>query len=250
MKRILVLVLLISVTLLGAVNRKSYNAELSLEALATNARISTELLAQHLNRADLDFSKTAKALSISEEQFVAALDSYIFDENLTLIELAAKAEIPVKKLTQYMDRKDLIYSQTAADQQVTKTQFSAAMEAYEDNLTSFYTGVVVVGIAIVFASLIVVGFVINQLRHLDDNKKKKPVAKKKTVKTSVGSVSGPAEHINSNAIVAVVTAISLHELEVEQQNSMLLTFKRAPLSLWRASNIMPNNEFFQAKRGK
>jgi Na+-transporting methylmalonyl-CoA/oxaloacetate decarboxylase gamma subunit len=250
MKRILVCVLLISTIALSAVNRASYDAEISLESLAASARISTELLAQHLNRSDLDFSKSAHALQISKEQFVAALDSYIFDENLTLQELADKAEIPVKKLTQYLGRKDLVFAQTAAQQQVTQVHFSAAMDAYEENLTSFYTGVVVVGIAIVFASLIVVGFVINQLRHLDDKKKKKPVAKKKTVTTSVGSVTGPAEHINSNAIVAVVTAISLHEMEVEQQNSMLLTFKRAPLSLWRASNIMPNNEFFQAKRGK
>lgn len=249
MKRILVCILLVSAIALSAVNRNSYDAELPLETLAANAGISSELLARHLNRSDLDFSKTAYALQISKEQFVAALDSYTFDENLTLVELAAKAEIPVKKLTQYLNRRDLDFGKTAAQQHITKAQYSTAMDAYEDNLSSFYSGVVMVGIAIVFVSLMVVGLVINQLRHLDENKKK-PVAKKKTVTTSVGSVTGPAEHVNSNAIVAVVTAIYLHEMQVEQQNSMLLTFKRAPLSLWRASNIMPNNEFFQAKRGK
>jgi Na+-transporting methylmalonyl-CoA/oxaloacetate decarboxylase gamma subunit len=173
----------------------------------------------------------------------------VYSGDLTVKELSDKAEIPVKKLIENLNRTDISIEKTVGEQGVSQQDFQNALKNYEENIGSFYTGVVVVGVGIVFVSLILVGFVIHQLRHLD-TAKEKPSKRTKTVKTAVGKVTGPAEHISSNAIVAVVSAIYLHELEVEQQNNLLLTFRRAPLSMWKASNIMPNNEFFQAKRGK
>ncbi|MCD6182006.1 MAG: OadG family protein [Candidatus Cloacimonetes bacterium] len=180
---------------------------------------------------------------------LCAVKHDVYSGDATVKELASKAEIPVKKLIENLNRTDISIDKTVAEQGISQQDFQDALKNYEENIGSFYAGVVVVGIGIVFISLILVGFVIHQLRHLN-TAKEKPSRRRKTVKTAVGSVTGPAEHISSNAIVAVVSAIYLHELEVEQQNNLLLTFRRAPLSMWKASNIMSNNEFFQGKRGK
>ena len=62
----------------------------------------------------------------------------------------------------------------------------------------------------------------------------------KSVKSSIGKITAPVDHISSNAIVAVITAMYLHEAEVEEQNRLHLTWSRSQLSLWRASNVFEN----------
>ena len=129
-----------------------------------------------------------------------------------------------------------------------KIVMEKAQKDYDDNLVPFYTGVVIVGMSIVFVSLMLTGLIISQLKNLGNKPKKK--VNKASVKTSAGTVTGPVDHLSSNAVVAAITAIYLHEMDVEEQNKMLLTWKRAPLSMWKASSIMPNNEYYQAKRNR
>ncbi len=100
--------------------------------------------------------------------------------------------------------------------------------------------------AIVFISLVITAIIISLLQHLTiENKPKKPSKKKKKndYKRSFETMQ-----VNSNAIVAAITTVYLHELEVEQQNNMMLTWKRAPLSLWKVSRILPNQEFYKTKK--
>jgi len=172
-----------------------------------------------------------------------------FPPETSLWELSQKTEIPVKKYILYLELSDNVDINASLETlKITDKDIEKAQTAYKENLIPFYSGVVMVGMAIVFASLIITGLVIAQLKRISNKPKKK--VKTATVKTSAGKVTGPADHLSSNAVVAAITAIYLHELEVEEQNKMLLTWKRAPLSMWKASNIMPNNEYFQAKRNR
>jgi len=75
------------------------------------------------------------------------------------------------------------------------------------------------------------------------------LTKKKTVKTSSGKVTASVEHISSNGIVAAITALYLHEAEVEEKNRLHLTWKRQAISLWRATNVVENRFFENRKRG-
>jgi len=168
-----------------------------------------------------------------------------FSSSPSLLEISQKANIPVKKLAEYLDRSEISdYSKTLTELNINSDELKQAIKRFEQEKKSFYSGVVLVGMSIVFGSLIIIGLVIASLEHM--NKKAKP--KKKTVKTSFGKVSAAPEHISSNGIVAAITALYLHEMEVEEQNRLHLTWKRQPLSMWRATNMV-ENRFFDNKRG-
>jgi len=172
-----------------------------------------------------------------------------YSAETTLLELSAKTNIPVKKYLQYLELPaETNIHASLAELKIGTKDLEKAQDSYKDNLIPFYSGVVIVGMSIVFASLMLIGLIIAQLKNLGNKPKKK--VKKASVKTSAGTVTGPVDHLSSNAVVAAITAIYLHEMDVEEQNKMLLTWKRAPLSMWKASNIMPNNEYFQAKRNR
>ncbi len=165
----------------------------------------------------------------------------------TLLDISKESEIPVKKWIQYLEiSNETPSSITLNELKLNQKKMDIAFDEYVEHQTSFYAGVVIVGMLIVFASLIITGLIISQLEHF--SKKKPKQGKMKTVKTSAGKVTGPVEHLSSNAIVAAITAIYLHELEVEEQNKLLLTWKRAPLSVWKTAKFMPNNSFFMANK--
>ncbi len=172
-----------------------------------------------------------------------------FSSEDTLLELSIKTEIPVRKYIQHLEiAPNTDINVSLHELNITKADIEKARKAYDNNLLPFYSGVVLVGMAIVFVSLIFTGFVIHLLKYVSNRPKRK--VKKKSMKTSAGTVTGPVEHLSSNAVIAAITAIYLHEMEVEEQNKMLLTWKRASRSMWKTGNAMPNNEYFQAKRGR
>ena len=147
---------------------------------------------------------------------------------------------------QYLDLYDSTdQTKTLAELQISEIQLKLALEKYDSNKNVFYGGIALVGMSIVFLSLIIVGFCISGLKYLDH--KKKP--KLKTVQTSVGKISAHPEHISSNAIVAAITALYLHEAEVEEKNRLILTWKRSRLSMWSATNMM-ENKYFDRKSGR
>lgn len=166
-----------------------------------------------------------------------AVNKVDYTPQKSLLEISRESEIPVKKWIQYLELPQNTNAETTLSQlKLSQKKLDKAFDLYLENEKTFYAGVVVVGMLIVFTSLIITGMLISQLEHFSKKK-----SKKKTVKTSVGKVTGPAEHISSSAIVAAITAVYLHEIEVEEQNKLLLTWKRAPLSVWKTAKLMPNN---------
>ncbi|MDO9577914.1 MAG: OadG family protein [Candidatus Cloacimonadales bacterium] len=164
----------------------------------------------------------------------------------TLHQVSKQTDIPLKKIRQYLDLDDSAdLTKTLAELQISEMQLNFAVEEYNSNKHAFYGGIALVGMSIVFLSLIIVGFFIYSLQHL--NHKKKPILK--TVQTSVGKISASTEHISSNAIVAAIAAIYLHEAEVEEKNRLNLTWTRSQLSMWSSANMM-ENRFFDNKRGR
>ena len=165
---------------------------------------------------------------------------------MSLQQISEKTDIPLKKIIQYLDLDASINSTRTLDElDVSGLQLKSALEEYEKNKNSLYGSIVLVGMSIVFISLIIVGFFIYSLQHLD--LKKKP--KLKTVPTAIGKITAAPAHISSNAIVAVIAAIHLHEAEVEEKNRLLLTWTRSRLSMWSAANMM-ESRFINNRRGK
>jgi len=165
-----------------------------------------------------------------------------FSPETTLQEISSQTNIPVKKICQYLNRDELCnYNINLHELGISNEDINKAISEYHLNMKSFYAGIIFVGMGIVFASLLLVGFIINSLQHISKTKKKVKV------KTPVGTVTAPKEHINSNGIVAAITAMFLHD--AEEKDKINLTWKRQAISLWNAAGMV-ENKVFENRRGK
>ncbi|MCK5050349.1 MAG: OadG family protein [Candidatus Cloacimonetes bacterium] len=165
-----------------------------------------------------------------------------FPPSSTLLEVSAQTNIPVKKIAQYLKLEDQTeFNVTLQKLGISNEDLEKAFAEYHNNKVSFYTGIILVGMGIVFVSLLLVGFIINSLQHVGERKKKT------VVQTSVGKVTAPRDHISSDGIVAAITAMFLHD--AEERDKIDLTWKRQTISLWQAAGMV-ENRVFEDRRGR
>ena len=121
--------------------------------------------------------------------------------------------------------------------------------SFTKNTLNYGYSVTLVGIIVVFLSLLLISILINQFQHIEKTKalKAKRIAKKSTstIETSAGKITGPSDAISSNAIVAVISALHKHKLSVEERVKIQMTFSRTPVNMWSASAKMdmPNRVY-------
>jgi len=192
---------------------------------------------------------------------------FTISENYNLRALADSINMPIKKLKSMLTAELELYGETHPEFKGLKTQdrrwdeislaglnVSSATVAdkfysFTKKTMSFGGSITVVGILVVFFSLLLISIIINQFQHLA--KAKKPKQKKSsksastTVQTPIGKVTGPTTSISSNAIVAVITALHKHKLSVEERVKIQMTFSRAPVNMWSAlaKMEMPNSVY-------
>jgi len=165
------------------------------------------------------------------------------NSNMTISQICKETKIPVRKMIEYLDLDiDTNTHTPIRDFNRSNSDIQKAIKMYSEGKKGYYLGIVIVGMGTVFASLILVALIIAQLRHLDRKKAHKPQAVSKYSTSGLGTIE------EDNIIAAIVTTIYLHELEVEENNKLLLTWKRAPLSMWKASNYIPMNEVDPSRR--
>ena len=165
----------------------------------------------------------------------------------TLSQLSQETNIPIKKLKTLLEIDIAISPETKLNElEISSTQVEKVITEYNSTKFVYFWGIVLAGMIIVFASLVLVGFIINQLKNLNMLGK---ISKKPFVKIPQAKISADNPNLSRNDIVAVITAIYLHELEVEEQSRLLLTWKRTPISMWKAATKfnMPNRLFFGKK---
>ncbi len=171
----------------------------------------------------------------------------------TIMSISKGFDIPIKKLRGKLNLKREDSDKTLEELNIPVKKVNGIISTFKSNLMEFSWGVVFIGMLVVFLSLLLIGFIIGQLQHIENlsrKKEKKYSANTLSVNTSVGKVTAPSDQISANAIVAAVTALHLHVLEIEETNKLLLTWKRTSLNLWRYyyKFKMPNREFSQLKR--
>ncbi len=165
-----------------------------------------------------------------------------FPPTTTLLEISTQTNIPVKKITQYLKLENQTdFDVSLKELGISNEDINKAISEYNLNKKSFYVGIIFVGMGIVFVSLLLVGFIINSLQHISKSKKKVKI------KTPVGTITAPKEHINSNGIVAAITAMFLHD--AEEKDKINLTWKRQAISVWHAAGMV-ENKVFENRRGK
>jgi len=165
-----------------------------------------------------------------------------FTPSTTLIEVSTQTNIPVKKIAQYLKLEDQTkYNLSLQEIGVSSEDVSNALAEYETNKKSFYTGITLVGMGIVFTSLLLAGFIISLLKYIGKPKNNVNIV------TSVGTVTAPQKHLNSNGVVAAITAMFLHD--AEEKDKIDLTWKRQTSSMWKAAGMI-ENRIFEDRRGR
>jgi Na+-transporting methylmalonyl-CoA/oxaloacetate decarboxylase gamma subunit len=176
----------------------------------------------------------------------------IYQSSWTLKEFAEANQVPPRKISTTLGEEfDTRDSTTLSELGITRRDAKEAFEEYRKEELSFLRNIAEIGMLIVFLSLIIVAVLIGLLRHLHifERKGNSRKPEKRSVRSMVGTISSSGD-MSDYALAAVVAAIFLHEEEVEEENRLLLTWKRASTNMWKASRSMPNDTFFNARGGR
>ncbi len=167
-----------------------------------------------------------------------------FSPSWTIHDLAASKSVPVKQLARDLG---LDFSSASgkslSELGISREDAVAAFTRYREAEPGMVGSIVMVGMLIVFVSLVVVAFLISLFKHFHI------FEKKRTVKTEMGKVSSYGD-MSGKAVAAVITAVFLYEEEVDTENRLLLTWKRVSARRWKTGDEMPNALHFAARRGR
>lgn len=178
-------------------------------------------------------------------------------ETKSLREISVERDIPVKKLLQLLGRDlTLDSSLTLEDLDISSAEAGKALEKYKKIRNTYLSSIVLVGMIIVFASLTLISIIIGQLKHLDE-KKKKTWKRWKKSKGKASSSADPDDAIDISTekkhdprhIAAVIATMFLHEQHAEEENQIILTWRRVPMNMWKTIRPLPNQTFFDRRRG-
>jgi len=177
---------------------------------------------------------------------------YSFNELSSLSEVAQVLNIPIKKLKAMLGNDDpLDKSWDNLSLQALGIGLDTIIEIesdFNEGISSYAASVLMVGMLVVFTALILTSLIISQLVHLNREKKSSIAIKV----NSSGQLKSAPKNISSNLIVAAVTALHMHKMDLEERRKMVLTFRRTPTNQWRASAVlsMPNREMTTVRRPK
>ncbi len=173
-----------------------------------------------------------------------------YRSNWTVHEFAASQKIPVKKLCTVLDL-DLpaLQGPSLSSLGIDEATAEKAVLEYRSGENKLVRSIILVGMAIVFTSLIVVAFLVGLLRHLHIFERSKSDTASRSAPSVVGTITSTGD-MSDYSIAAVVATIFLHEEEVDAENRLLLTWRRSTGSAWRTGGPMPNSAYFDAKRGR
>ena len=195
---------------------------------------------------------TLKKLEITPYRALLAQQKlqYGFNEISTVSEIGTTLSIPIKKLKAMLGNTDPL-DKSWDDMSI--QALGIDLETMKDTNAEFLghimrygSSVTLVGMLVVFSALVLTSLIISQLVHLNREKKQA-----RTISlSSDGKVKSVPKDLSRDVIVAAITALHMHEKEVERRRKMVLTFRRTPINQWRASAIlsMPNSEMKPLRR--
>lgn len=166
---------------------------------------------------------------------------YEFSLDKTLLEISNETNIPVKKIAEYLELNDIKdFRVSLQELNLNNNDLNKAIKLFNQNRKSLYSGIVLVGMSIVFVSLMLVGLIISSLQHVGEKKSPKAANDRKqgTAETNFGKVSAPSDELTQNGILAAITALMLHRAEMEEANRIQLTWARPNNSSWREVNAV------------
>jgi Na+-transporting methylmalonyl-CoA/oxaloacetate decarboxylase gamma subunit len=179
--------------------------------------------------------------------------AFAYRSSWSVVELAQANRVPPRKLAAAL-KINLAQEATStlSDLGVDEESARRGLERYRRGESGLVRNIAFIGMSIVFASLIVVAFLISLLRHLHIFERTPGSRRpdRKSARARTGRAVAVGTDMSDYALAAVATAIFLHEEEVEEENRLLLTWKRTSTNMWKAARSMPNTAFYDAHRGR
>jgi hypothetical protein len=187
-----------------------------------------------------------KALGISTYQALLAQETiqYGYNEASTLEQISVKLSIPIKKFKSILSLDPLdrsLNSRTVQSLGLTLDNIANAKTTFDESIYQMGTSVTIVGMMVVFFSLLITSIMIFLLKYIDSNPK--TVNKAPDIKiNNQGRVLSAKSSISNNDIIAAITAFYIYSNQIEERRRLSLTFNRAKANYWHASgyNEMPN----------
>jgi hypothetical protein len=174
---------------------------------------------------------------------------YGFNENSTLEQISDLYSIPLKKLKAMLklDTRDRsLNNRSLLSLNIPLDEIRRIRIDFNHNIFKIGGSIVIVGMLVVFSSLLVTFIVISQLRHINLADKGKPDLKI----NSRGIVISTDGTVLSDELVAVVTALQIYIRHLEERRRIALTFHRANINFWHAAGLsdMPNRNYDCSKK--
>ncbi|HHE65788.1 MAG TPA: hypothetical protein ENL09_07180, partial [Bacteroidetes bacterium] len=108
---------------------------------------------------------------VSAAFLIAEEKGYVFPGDKTILEISSETNIPVKKIAEYLEITNVNdYHASLQELNLKSDNVNRAIENYYQNRKSMYGGIVLVGMSIVFVSLMLVGLIISMLRHVGEKR--------------------------------------------------------------------------------
>ncbi|HNX36940.1 MAG TPA: OadG family protein [Candidatus Cloacimonadota bacterium] len=172
---------------------------------------------------------------------------YGFSELSTVSDVAAKLNMPIKKLKQKLGHgldpltrdKD---SRSLQSLDISPETVMQVNKQFLDNGINYSITLTVIGMLVVFFALLITSIIIGQLVHLN-TREKKPVREIRISQS--GKVISAPKDLNMDVIAAAIAALHIYEHTISERRRLVLTFGRNNFSQWRASASlnMPNRQF-------
>ena len=162
-----------------------------------------------------------------------------FAKSETVGELVKKTNIPSKKIKEYLNLdRNFPNNKELVSARITEEQIKKMPQQFKKDKINLIISITLSGMGVVFISLIIVAFIIAQLKHIGIIRKKILPRKQ-------------CRDLTSDGLVAAMLTIFLHEQEAEEANKVILTWKRAPVDMWKAvSKVETPNQDYYRRRNK
>jgi hypothetical protein len=232
----------------------------------------TELIAPGIDAEELEIPLEKIDSGITNAFIETTLEGYI--STRTLLDLSEDTKYPVKKLAGKLGLEidKLEYDMPLRELGISNQKVNRAIRSYEEEESGFLWNIVATGMVIVFIALIITGLIVALLEyfhrlHTQKIRRKTDAPTEKLSAIAPFSEShmskrmerrlaitsrpmGSDEMLDAHTVVAIATAIRLHEAALEEENRILATWTKAQTSTWKTSRVMPNRGYFSNRWGK
>jgi len=183
------------------------------------------------------------------------LRNFGFNDNSTLDEASRFLQIPFIKIAEYLnlDAQDSENrSRTLRDLHIETIDMLEFKERFDSEMMGLSAVLTILGMLASLLALTITALAISQLTHLK-GKTKEAEPKPITITTPVGKITpATSENISSDAIVAVIATIHKLNIEIEKENKIFTTLRRANISMWHASGKvnMSTQQYFALRNNR